>query len=57
MTTLASNHKIVERGKIVTPNTYTSLSLLGTGTLIKSGVASPVSWTQTSKFVFKRKKH
>jgi len=35
-----SNRKIIERGKIYTPNTYThdrSLSWLSTGTLITSG--------------------
>ena len=39
-TTLISNRKIVERGKIDTPNTQIhehSLSCLGTGTSIKSG--------------------
>jgi len=46
-----SNIKIIERGKIDTPNTKIhdrSLSWLGTGTSIKSGGVKLVLWTQTS---------
>jgi len=44
-----SNIKIVERGKIDTPNTQIqdrSISYHGTGTSIKSGGAKLVLWTQ-----------
>jgi hypothetical protein len=46
-----SNIKIVERGKIDTPNTHINdrpLSWLGTGTTIKSGGIKLVLWTQTN---------
>ena len=45
------NRKIIERGKIDTPNTclhYCSLSWLDTGTSTKSGGSKLVLWTQTS---------
>jgi len=44
-----SNRKIVESGKIDTPNIHDrSLSWLGTCTSIKSGGIKLVSWGQTS---------
>jgi hypothetical protein len=50
-TVLKSNRKIVERGKIDTPNTEThdrSLSWLSTGTSIKRGRAKLVLLVQTT---------
>ena len=46
-----SNIKIVERGKIDTPNAYIhdrSLFWLGTGTSIRSDWVKLLSWSQTS---------
>ena len=46
-----SNIKIVERGKMDTPNTQIhdhSLSCLGTGLLINSGGVKLILWAQTS---------
>ena len=46
-----SNMKIIERGKIDTPNTqiqYHSFSWLGTGTSVKNGIVKLVSWAQAT---------